>query len=224
MDPGGELTAEQLEQLIAHVRACRSQGMADADISTALVDGGWTAPQVAQVWRVVGAPGDAPQPQTQPKKNWSRTCGIGCLALLVVLALIMILGREAQEHTPTAHAPPTEAQQPAAPPPEAPRPISITATDLQKAYSANPVAAKQKYEGKPVLVTGRIEDISIMMGEPHVSMRTGELFWPVTCVFPEEASDAVAKLAKEDRITVRGVVGGEPIGLGVFVEDCELVQ
>ncbi len=89
---GEELTSDQLEQLIAYVQACRSQGQADGDISRSLAEKGWTAPQMEALERALVHQAGTPPAHTWLKTRWRWLCGIGCLALVAVLVLPLAFG------------------------------------------------------------------------------------------------------------------------------------
>jgi len=99
--------------------------------------------------------------------------------------------------------------------------IRISAENLYKEYSDNPVAADEKFKGKTLKVVGYIglinqekdRRISILLDTKTVN---GYIF----CYFPEYRSKDIAKLKPGDYRTVKGECTGMMVG--VVLEDCEV--
>ena len=96
----------------------------------------------------------------------------------------------------------------------------VTAVDLYKEYDANSVAADQKYKDKVLEVSGKIcnigEDIT---GVPYIVLAGDEYgMVGVQCCFGDE--NVVAKLSKDQQVTVSGKCDG--IIIDVFLRGCIL--
>ncbi|SFQ04757.1 tRNA(Ser,Leu) C12 N-acetylase TAN1, contains THUMP domain [Butyrivibrio proteoclasticus] len=99
--------------------------------------------------------------------------------------------------------------------------ILVTATEVYKELSDNQVACKNKYDGKVVALTGKIDDIGTnIYGQEYVSFDTGDKYslTGVQCFFKDDQMDYVASLKKGDTITIYGIAS---IGSMTFkVSDC----
>ncbi len=99
----------------------------------------------------------------------------------------------------------------------------IAASTLMAEYAANELDADKKYNGKVVLVTGIVGDISDSF---FVTLGTGREFEfreQVRCLFPNKLAGKAAALRKGMPITVRGRCEGL-MGYLVLLKDCEFVE
>ncbi len=106
-------------------------------------------------------------------------------------------------------------------------PVAAQAVDLKtllKDYKDNEVRADGLYKGKVVETSGKIADIGVSLGRPHLTInQTGEkLDHPaLQCNFGKDQSDKIAQLAKGAPVKVAGKVSGFFV-LNVVAGDCEL--
>jgi RecJ-like exonuclease len=94
---------------------------------------------------------------------------------------------------------------------------------LAKAYEDNEVKADKTYKDKTVLVTGKVTEIGVTLGQTYVVLSSGDEFslTGIQCFF-EEASeiDKLSNLKDGDTVKIQGVVNGKSIYVGV--NDCIL--
>ena len=89
--------------------------------------------------------------------------------------------------------------------------LNVRANDLVKAYESNEVAADEKYKGKLVKVSGRIESIGKdLLDNPYVVLGGEGMLDGVQCTFPDKASSRgeLAKLNKGESVNITGVCEG----------------
>lgn len=98
----------------------------------------------------------------------------------------------------------------------------VTANQLYRAYNANEISADDKYKGRELAVTGRISDISEVLGSINVDLKTGDgIGWTkVSCTMKNR--DVVSKLRKGQEITVIGVCEGLTLNISIDLDDCEV--
>jgi hypothetical protein len=104
---------------------------------------------------------------------------------------------------------------------EEPKPLRspeyVTAQQLADGYTANEIAADQRWKGKPVCVEGIVEEVgTALFGYPYVVLGGGSR--KVQCVFDETSLAALATLNKGTTIAVYGKCGGLTLGLVVVTE------
>lgn len=137
-----------------------------------------------------------------------KVAGIGALAL-VGLGVIGALAGGGAGSKP-------EAEAPAAPP------LAITARELHAAYDANEVAAKARFDGQRLAVTGTIAGISLdLLDNPVVQLETANQFQSVQAKFAKEDAAATGALAKGQEITVICAKVTEVIGAPIL-DECAL--
>jgi hypothetical protein len=98
--------------------------------------------------------------------------------------------------------------------------ITITSSDLQKAFEENENNASKTYINKVVEVSGEV--ITIVGSEKNtwnVTLQTGSDFAKVICTFPSIPNPDVFTLGKQ--ITVRGVCSG--VLSDVLMNNCVVV-
>ena len=100
----------------------------------------------------------------------------------------------------------------------------VTANQLYKAYNTNEISADDKYKAKKLAVTGRISDISEIMGNISVDLKTSDgIGWTkISCKM--ENRDVVSKLRKGQEITVIGICEGLTLNISIDLDDCEVWQ
>lgn len=93
----------------------------------------------------------------------------------------------------------------------------ITAEALLKEYRTNQVAADNKYKGKVIQITGRIDEIgkSLLTNEPQVVFPDKSGVDSISCSFDKSQSNKLLHLKSGDIITVKGLV--RRYGLGVLL-------
>ena len=102
--------------------------------------------------------------------------------------------------------------------------IEISAKDLSSEYDKNEVAADNKYKGKKVKVTGKVEDIGKdFMDDVYVTLEGVDLFQGVQVYFKNSSEDEIAAtLEKGQDITIEGECDGMLISVqiqdAVFIE------
>lgn len=154
-------------------------------------------------------------PQTEEHKLTSTQIMliIGVILSILVLAFLSDINSnngEKPSQLSTAQTPPESAE------------VMVDASTLTSEYNSNEIAADQKYKGKLVEVTGRVDSISKdITGAPYVSLREEYSFEGVQCMFERENEGILVNLAKGDFVTLRGQVAGFSIGQ-VVLRGCAL--
>ncbi|MCF7891059.1 PKD domain-containing protein [Candidatus Bipolaricaulota bacterium] len=92
----------------------------------------------------------------------------------------------------------------------------VTAKEITEEVDENSVAAKTKYEGTTIGVTGEISDINLFLGITVVL--DGIDLSSVQCQFPESREDQVADLSKGEQVTIIGDFDSITLG-DVFIEN-----
>ncbi|MDR2405571.1 MAG: OB-fold putative lipoprotein [Deltaproteobacteria bacterium] len=100
--------------------------------------------------------------------------------------------------------------------------IEIAAVDLYDVYNKNQLAGDQKYKGKAILITGKIQSIMADFdGNPVVTLETNNMLGIVGCHFSGGQEKDLVKLAKGENISLAGTGGGVMMG-DPELEDCYL--
>lgn len=86
---------------------------------------------------------------------------------------------------------------------------TLDADQLRGEYDANVVAADNKYKGKVVAVSGKVQIIGKEGDSAYIVMGLGGVFNGVKCMFTQSGESAVASLSEGARVTVKGVVKGK---------------
>jgi hypothetical protein len=99
---------------------------------------------------------------------------------------------------------------------------SISADALARAYNANEIAADEKYKGKAVIITGKIQNIGKdILGSPFVVVGGSGMLDGVQCMFAKSAMSSLASLSKGRTVTISGTVSGKMLSW-VMMSDCQL--
>ena len=98
--------------------------------------------------------------------------------------------------------------------------FEISAIDLYREYEANEIAADNKYKNKKLAVTGKVVEISEVLGEVTIDLSTGDELNLTTVKCSVKDKDKVAKLRKGQSITIIGVCDGLTLNLYISIEDC----
>ncbi|MFP7707682.1 OB-fold protein [Trueperella sp. LYQ141] len=110
----------------------------------------------------------------------------------------------------------TESEQKAAAPE-----LTVTVTDLTKAYQENELAADKQYKDKVIQVTGKMDQVTDILNHKTLFLGSGEQFaiHGVSCPISDEQIDKAAGLSKGADVTVIGTVDGFD-QLNVELSDC----
>ena len=97
--------------------------------------------------------------------------------------------------------------------------IEVEASTLYSDYEANGVSADQKYKGKVLRVTGRVNNIDRdIMDIIYVTLKGDEIFGDIQCFFAEDHVNQAAQLSKGQQITVKGKCEGKL--MNVMLKGC----
>lgn len=109
--------------------------------------------------------------------------------------------------------------------PEPKKVIKISAEKLYKAFDDNSIAAEEKYKGKLVQVSGKIDSIDeSFWGTPYVRLKADDYgFTSVTCYFSSSDKSELASLQKNQSITIEGTCGSMSL-LDVDVQNCTIIK
>lgn len=131
----------------------------------------------------------------------------------IILLLIIIGSMGSEDGKPTA-----TAEQPASAAP----PVQVTSNELGKAFEENEVAAKAKYEGKRLAVTGTIQSIELdFADDPVVNLRGANEFSNVLASFDKSQIAQTGALKKGQKVTVTCNEISEALGSPIL-KDCTL--
>ena len=98
--------------------------------------------------------------------------------------------------------------------------IEVSAKQLYADYEANGVAADEKYKGKVLRVTGRVNSIDRdIMDEIYVTLQ-GDDWGDVQCFFAESHVDEAVQLSKGQTITIKGKCDGKM--MNVLLRGCTI--
>ena len=99
--------------------------------------------------------------------------------------------------------------------------IEVSAKQLYADYEANGVAADEKYKGKVLRVTGRVNSIDRdIMDEIYVTLQGDEYFGDVQCFFAESHVKEAVQLSKGQTISVKGKCDGKM--MNVLLRGCTI--
>jgi len=104
-------------------------------------------------------------------------------------------------------------------------PIKITAEELHDEYSANEIAADQKYMGKVLEVSGEIENFGKnSMGRPYMTLKGGGILSSVWCYFGASWESDLVKLEKGQYVIVQGICVGKTMLIDPSLDNCKLIS
>jgi len=96
--------------------------------------------------------------------------------------------------------------------------ITITATDLSKAYNTNEKAADSLYLNKAIEVSGTISEVDKNQdGGIMVILKSGDPMTGIQCAMRDKG----ISLSKDQQVTIKGFCSGNGI-TGVSLTDCVL--
>lgn len=104
--------------------------------------------------------------------------------------------------------------------------IEVTANDLWNAFDDNEVAAEEKYNGKPVKVTGVISEINSAgtLTSANILLKAdGAFLGCVQCNFNSSNAKALANLQKGQSVTITGTCGKLSI-TNIMISGCKVVE
>lgn len=81
-----------------------------------------------------------------------------------------------------------------------PAAYTMDAREFSQQYEENLIAAKEKYEGKVVVVNGMVVDIS----DRYIQIMSYGMSMPLYCFFDSSENGSMAKLSKGDYVSVKG--------------------
>jgi hypothetical protein len=104
----------------------------------------------------------------------------------------------------------------------APKPTAISAAKLYQAYDENSDAAKAKYDGKRLRVSGEVWNVSIEeASKPYLTFKTGSMLASVRCSFAEGQEARLSPAMKGGQLTLSCVCEGQVGGVqNVHLKDC----
>lgn len=160
--------------------------------------------------------------EEKKKKNWFKRHPILTVIGAIILIFVIIGAVSGGDNSPTSNTNEADSgeEQTAAP-------MEVVTTDFIAEFDANQLAAEEKYVGKPVQFTAKINNISEdIMGSPFLSLvpeNADEYYLGTTiqCVF-EEASQ-LTSLTNGQTVTVKGTAAEQTVGI-ISVKDCEVVN
>ena len=107
--------------------------------------------------------------------------------------------------------------------PTPPCDFSVSAAALVSDYVDNEVGADEKYKGKRVLVSGKIESISKgWIGGLYVTLKSRHPFRDVQCSFDKSQKDKLAALSSGQRVRILGK--GDGLLGNVHLKDCQVID
>jgi hypothetical protein len=143
---------------------------------------------------------------------------LGIVALVIGLLLLVLCGMAFKQGIENAK---NHADWPGVHRPLTGEVIKISPKQLLADYTANEVAADNKYKGKTIEVTGPIESISKdMLDEVYVAIEAGDPIRTVQCYLVPESAAKVATLAKGQTVTIQG--RGDGLLMNVQLRDSVL--
>ena len=99
--------------------------------------------------------------------------------------------------------------------------LTITSTDLQKAFEDNEAVSIAKYVNKIIEVTGTIESVKAGEGNiTNVALKTGSELSLVICTLSPQSDPAV--LISGDEVTIRGECSG--FLMDVLLNNCVIIK
>ena len=127
-------------------------------------------------------------------------------------------------HTATPMPAPTPTPLPTATPMPTATPIPrVSASELARAYEANQVAAKARYEDKIALITGEVRSITEARGRYDVKLITDDLWTDIVCKIEPTDIDSILSLEKGQVIAVLGKIKGKGFA-DIVVDPCSIHQ
>lgn len=101
--------------------------------------------------------------------------------------------------------------------------ISITSTDLLKAYEKNGLDADNQYKDKVLAVTGIVGTVGKdILDQPYITLKSDDSYnlTSIQCYLNEIGIDQAVSISKGDTVTVIGICNGE--NMNVTLKDCAI--
>lgn len=97
----------------------------------------------------------------------------------------------------------------------------ITPNQLRKEFKENEFAFEEKYKGKEIIITGKVEEVGRQMisGQPKISFDAGGLYF-VHCRLPEDSKSSLVKISPGDKLSLKAIYDKKAVTTLFF--DCEL--
>ncbi|MDR3133077.1 MAG: OB-fold putative lipoprotein [Prevotellaceae bacterium] len=100
--------------------------------------------------------------------------------------------------------------------------IHISASTLYEDYDANEISADQKYKGKVLVITGRIESIGKDITDNiYVALEGDGFINVVQCMFSDDHVSETSELRKGQSVKIKGRCSGQTLG-SIIVRGCSL--
>lgn len=149
----------------------------------------------------------SPPPPLAPatKSSGMKNGCIGVLALgVIVIVLVAIFGAESP--SPRSALPP----------------LSVTPSELLQAYEANEAAAQQQYGGRPLMVNGEVDKVTLdIANNPVVQLKVLSPFKSVHADLVEASRARSTSLRSGNSVTLLCQDIGEVIGIPML-KDCAI--
>jgi tRNA(Ile2) C34 agmatinyltransferase TiaS len=154
-------------------------------------------------------------------RNWFVKHKIltGILILIVILIISSAMSDDSAQTTSETAKDSNTKQATAEEPTKEIAPIKISAAILAQAYVDNEVKADQDYKDKKVEVTGKINDIGVVLNQTFIILSSGKEFsiTDIQCFFDDKNEiNKISDLKKGDTVTVQGVVDGKSLNVSVI--------
>jgi hypothetical protein len=153
---------------------------------------------------------------------------LGIIIFILVVGVIVATSGcgKTETTTTTASNPQTQNNRQAEPTQPAPEAMKVVTADFIAAFDKNQLSAEEKYKGKLIEFTAKVQNISEVMGSPFLSLEPEtpeESYFGTTiqCFFKDKSQ--LLSLANGQKVTVQGTVDTESFGV-IGVEDCQVVQ
>ena len=157
-------------------------------------------------------------------RSWARkhpvwTAILSFIGLLILIGLFSNDGGNTATENSTNNTVATETTSSNSP---APQEISVTDSQLIADYTANEIAADEKYKGKFATITGKVDSIGKALGKAYITLDggNGSNLNDVQCLFSSENESSLATLTKGQSVTVTGTIDG--MSINITVRDCKL--
>lgn len=95
--------------------------------------------------------------------------------------------------------------------------LTITASELSKAYDSNEVKADQQYKDKLVLISGKVKSIEVMAGQTFIVLDSGNpsSITDIQCFLNDSEKDKASELQKGNNVSLQGKVDGKSINVSI---------
>lgn len=158
-------------------------------------------------------------------RNWFAKHKIltGILIIIVIGIISSAMSDDSAQTTSETSKDSSNKQATAEEPKKEIAPLKISAAVLAQAYVDNEVKADQDYKDKKVEVTGKINDIGVVLDQTYIILSSGKEFsiTDIQCFFNDKNEiNKISELKKGDTVTVQGIVDGK--SLNVAVNKCVL--